>query len=86
MERDTGVEPVPSPWKGDVLPLYESRVTKISYSLLPTPYNLSRLLPLPSPSVVPQEYVMITPSLKLNSFLYECSRASIKLSSGAFYP
>ena len=29
MERDTGVEPVPSAWKANVLPLYESRLNEI---------------------------------------------------------
>lgn len=33
-ERDTGIEPVPSPWKGDVLPLYESRRLLRMYNII----------------------------------------------------
>lgn len=32
LERNTGIEPVPSPWKGDVLPLYESRFMCTHYT------------------------------------------------------
>ncbi len=32
LERDTRIELAPSPWKGDVLPLYESRL-KLRYSV-----------------------------------------------------
>lgn len=36
MERDTGIEPVPSPWKGVILPLYRSRILiRIVSSMIP---------------------------------------------------
>ena len=34
LERDTGIEPVPQPWEGRILPLYKSRSLNSSVEIV----------------------------------------------------
>lgn len=40
LERVTGIEPVPQPWEGRVLPLYDTRWYLILYFIFPNTYTL----------------------------------------------